>query len=65
MERSIFLRVASVVAGVLCASPLGAQDGTLRDEAVRAMKQAASYYHGKVASHGGYVYYYSLGLEQR
>jgi PelA/Pel-15E family pectate lyase len=37
----------------------------LRDEAVRAMKQAASFYRNKVASHGGYVYYYSLDLQDR
>jgi PelA/Pel-15E family pectate lyase len=29
------------------------------------LKKAASYYRNKVASHGGYVYYYSLDLEQR
>ena len=36
-----------------------------RDEVVRALKQATSYYRGKVASHGGYVYYYSADLRQR
>jgi hypothetical protein len=36
-----------------------------RQEALRAMKQAASFYHGKVASHGGYVYYYSVDLQER
>jgi len=29
------------------------------------MKKAASFYRTKVASHGGYVYYYSVDLEQR
>ncbi len=36
-----------------------------RDQAVTAMKQAAEFYHGQVASHGGYVYHYSLDLSQR
>lgn len=39
--------------------------GALRDEAKKAMKTVASYYRTKVASHGGYVYYYSLDLKQR
>ena len=32
---------------------------------LQAMKKAASYYSQKVASHGGYMYYYSLDLEER
>jgi hypothetical protein len=36
-----------------------------RDEVVRTLKQAATYYRGRVASHGGYVYYYSTDLTQR
>ncbi|QDU56303.1 pectate lyase [Aeoliella mucimassa] len=36
-----------------------------RDQAVTAMKQAATYYREQVASHGGYVYYYSPDLLQR
>ena len=35
------------------------------EEAIAALKKAASYYRGKVASHGGYVYYCSLDLKQR
>jgi PelA/Pel-15E family pectate lyase len=37
----------------------------LREDALRTLKKAATYYHGKVASHGGYVYYYSLDLKER
>ena len=37
----------------------------LRDQASAAMKQAATYYRSEVASHGGYVYYYSANLQQR
>ncbi len=32
---------------------------------MRAMKKAAGFYLGTVATHGGYVYYYSLDLQQR
>ena len=34
-------------------------DSKLRDEALRTLKKAATFYRDKVASHGGYVYYYS------
>ena len=37
----------------------------LHEEAQAALKKAALYYHGTVASHGGYVYYYSVDLSQR
>ena len=37
----------------------------LRGEATRAMHRAASFYRDKVASHGGYVYHYSVDLKQR
>jgi len=45
-------------------SPLNAQE-SLRKESLQALKKAASYYRDKVASHGGYVYYYSLDLSER
>src|SRR5215212_2860323 len=53
--------------GLLLANPLPAQspDADLRAQATRALKKAATFYRGKVASHGGYVYYYSLDLKQR
>lgn len=34
-------------------------------EAANALKKAATFYRQKVASHGGYVYYYSLDLKDR
>ncbi len=37
----------------------------LPQAAMRAMQKAAAFYRGRVASHGGYVYYYSLDLQQR
>lgn len=54
---------------VLCVVPAMAQsqqsDKNLREEAVKAMKTAATFYRTKVATHGGYVYYYSVDLTQR
>ncbi|MDV6029112.1 MAG: pectic acid lyase [Phycisphaera sp. RhM] len=41
-----------------------AQDA-LKSEAVKTMREAAGYYVDNVASHGGYVYHYSLDLKQR
>ena len=37
----------------------------LVQEATVAMRKAAAFYRGQVASHGGYVYFYSLDLKQR
>lgn len=37
----------------------------LRADAASALHRACSYYHDHVASHGGYVYYYSADLHQR
>ncbi|MBM3999222.1 MAG: hypothetical protein FJ297_06730 [Planctomycetes bacterium] len=57
-----FILAASVVHGGWC--PARAQDG-LRDSAVDAMRRAVSFYHGQVASHGGYVYRYGEDLLKR
>jgi len=38
---------------------------SLADEATDAMRRAAAFYHEKVASHGGYVYYYATDLSRR
>jgi hypothetical protein len=42
--------------------PVAAQT---KDDAAKALKQAATFYRMKVASHGGYVYYYSVDLKER
>ena len=42
-----------------------AEDGALRTAAMAAMHKATTFYRTKVASHGGYVYYYSVDLQQR
>lgn len=39
--------------------------GAQQAAALAAMKKAATYYRGQVATHGGYVYHYSLDLQQR
>ncbi len=41
------------------------QSGPTVAEVRAAMKKAAGYYHGSVARHGGYVYYYSPDLSKR
>jgi PelA/Pel-15E family pectate lyase len=53
---------ALLLAGFASAQQLGED---LRAEATRTLKSAATYYRTKVASHGGYVYYYSLDLTER
>jgi len=37
----------------------------LREWSVETMRKAAIFFRTKVASHGGYVYYYSIDLKQR
>lgn len=41
------------------------QSGPAVAEVSAVMKKAAEYYHGTVARHGGYVYYYSPDLSKR
>lgn len=45
-------------------SPLLAED-SLKGQAEKTMKKAATYYRTQVASHGGYVYHYSPDLTKR
>ncbi len=44
---------------------IGSSEPILRRQALTAMRKAAAFYRGRVASHGGYVYYYSPDLKQR
>ncbi len=48
----------------ICSASLPAAE-TLPHRARQAMKRAGNYYSAQAASHGGYVYYYSLDLGQR
>ncbi|MCE9534502.1 MAG: pectate lyase [Planctomycetes bacterium] len=50
---------------LLATTPAEANEPDLRKEALRVLKKAASFYHDKASSHGGYVYYYSVDLTQR
>ena len=65
MARSRILALILLLHGAFAEGPLPAQqtDPALRDDALRALKKAATFYRGKVASHGGYVYYYSVDLD--
>src|SRR5262245_14213284 len=67
MARSGVVWLSLILPAALAADPLPAQQTgpDLREEALRTLKKAASFYRGQVASHGGYVYYYSLDLKQR
>ncbi len=42
-----------------------AQENSLRQQTIEAMKKSAEFYRDRVASHGGYVYHYSVDLSQR
>jgi len=42
-----------------------AQPADLRRDALHTLKRGVDYYRSKIASHGGYVYYYSVDLTQR
>jgi PelA/Pel-15E family pectate lyase len=63
--RSSIVWLTLFLFGVTDGASLADQpDSGLDDAAVQTMKRAASYYRGKVARHGGYVYYYSTDLKQ-
>ena len=67
MARSRILALILLLLGAFAEGPLPAQqtDPALRGDALRAMEKAAAFYRGEVASHGGYVYYYSVDLRRR
>ncbi|MBT4815839.1 MAG: pectic acid lyase [Lentisphaerae bacterium] len=60
-----FLSVLALVLWLVPAAYGRAVGADARAECAAAMRKAAAYFHGQVAVHGGYVYYYSLDLEQR
>ena len=74
MKLSALLRLPVLVTALTTASlcpfniaPAVAQAPAagLKDEVLRGMRKAADYYHGKVATRGGYVYYYLPDLSRR
>lgn len=54
-----------LLAVLFTTAPLFAQSPDVKADAAKALKSAATYYREKVASHGGYVYFYSLDLADR
>ncbi len=60
----VFRPLVAAAILVLSYSPAPAQSD-LRQQAIDTMYKAAQFYHSQVASHGGYVYHYSLDLTQR
>lgn len=67
MARSIVAWLILLLCGMFTVQSLQAQvaDPALGDQAVATLKKAAAHYRDKVASHGGYAYYYSVDLTQR
>lgn len=69
MSRSLSLAIVcwSVMgsAGVSLLAADGNADPRVVRDAAAALRRAVDFYHGRVASHGGYVYHYSLDLRQR
>ena len=65
--RYLKLFAALLLFAVLAASTAPAAEGdpALREQAAGALRRAVEYYRGKVARHGGYVYYYSPDLTKR
>jgi PelA/Pel-15E family pectate lyase len=61
----LFLVLMSGAPGLLAQESNQEEDAALRREALAALHKAAAFYRTKVASHGGYVYYYSLDLQKR
>ena len=59
-----YLAVCAGIVFLIRGMPLSAAD-SLREQAEQTLKRAATYYRNRVASHGGYVYYYSPDLSRR
>jgi PelA/Pel-15E family pectate lyase len=60
MTRPVFCLLILILSGVA-----SADEPALRGLVVHTIRKAATYYQTQVASHGGYVYHYSLDLKQR
>lgn len=69
MSRSLLGAVVCLSVSWWSCRLLSAADGTADPRVVRdaaaALDRAVKFFHGRVASHGGYVYHYSLDLQQR
>jgi PelA/Pel-15E family pectate lyase len=64
---STVLSLSLLLTSTLGGAVPGAQqpDAALREEALKGLRKAATFYRGKVASRGGYVYYYAPDLKER
>ncbi|MBN2593312.1 MAG: hypothetical protein JXA81_07375 [Sedimentisphaerales bacterium] len=66
-DKSLSIIVAIML--VLFSNPLtlpaNNEQIDLREQSVATMRKATTYFRTEVASHGGYVYYYSIDLKQR
>src|SRR5262245_5630425 len=67
MMRLFAVNIVLIGASFLSIHTVCAQtpNENLRADALKAMKSAAKFYRTHVASHGGYVYYYSVDLKDR
>jgi len=61
---TLFLLTACIALGAIT-SQASADEPTLAVAARATIQKAAEFYRNEVASHGGYVYFYSLDLKQR
>ncbi len=59
--------LALAALSVFASAGMSAEEGenSLREEAAAALRKAATYYRTKVATHGGYVYFYTTDLQTR
>lgn len=64
-RRSIIVFTCMLAIQVPRARLFGAPPTNLREQTLFAMRKAAGFFRSEVASHGGYVYYYSVDLKQR
>lgn len=67
MKQSIRRSLLSALMLIAAQQSLGAaeNDSKIKARAAAAMRTAAVFYRERVASHGGYVYHYSLDLKRR
>jgi PelA/Pel-15E family pectate lyase len=62
---STFVVAALILFSSTIRLPAENMHGNLRERSVITMREAATFFRDKVASHGGYVYYYSIDFKQR
>jgi PelA/Pel-15E family pectate lyase len=66
MTKARILLTVLIAQAIVCSRGYAqATDPELRKQALHTLKKAAAFYRAKVASHGGYVYYYGLDLKER